>query len=291
MTRQPERTSRCCQELRLRSLRSPAVKGAASRLASRGPDPPPLTGSPLRLDGNEGPLTRTSSRHTNTRRADSCHKHFHRQLLDRGLSAPMRKGGRPVCDTRHSHRLVRRCCEHRLRDCTSTLPAAPATRTPGSAAVLPPTSLFPSHATLSVASGIAAMRTAAAITARPRLKRREEASPSSCAPAGARSRGGVMCVTAAPVSWVSRARRQRVAVGWLVAVSARRVRVCRKCLTDMESRLSRGASRISRFRGLAGRGCGRLGGWRSGVLCATRVRLIFAVQLPQDHGSSWGAAV
>jgi hypothetical protein len=203
----------------------------------------------------------------------------------------MRKGGRPVCDTRHSHRLVRRCCEHRLRDCTSTLPAAPATRTPGSAAVLPPTSLFPSHATLSVASGIAAMRTAAAITARPRLKRREEASPSSCAPAGARSRGGVMCVTAAPVSWVSRARRQRVAVGWLVAVSARRVRVCRKCLTDMESRLSRGASRISRFRGLAGRGCGRLGGWRSGVLCATRVRLIFAVQLPQDHGSSWGAAV
>jgi hypothetical protein len=37
---------------------------------------------------------------------------------------------------------------------------------------------------------------------------------------------------------------------------------------------------------------GRLGGWRSGRLCATRVRLIYAgLGVPQDHGSSWGAAV
>jgi hypothetical protein len=43
-------------------------------------------------------------------------------------------------------------------------------------------------------------------------------------------------------------------------------------------------------------GCGRLGGSRPGVLCATRVRLIcagsgLASPVPQDHGSSWGAAV
>ncbi len=41
-----------------RSLRSSAVKGAASRLASLGPVGPPLTAAPLRLDGNEVPLTR-----------------------------------------------------------------------------------------------------------------------------------------------------------------------------------------------------------------------------------------
>ncbi len=34
---------------RLGSLRGPAVKGAASRLASLGPDGPPLTAGPLRL--------------------------------------------------------------------------------------------------------------------------------------------------------------------------------------------------------------------------------------------------
>lgn len=39
----------------------PAVKGAASRLASLGPVGPPLTAGPLRLDGNEGPLMRTAS--------------------------------------------------------------------------------------------------------------------------------------------------------------------------------------------------------------------------------------
>ena len=41
------------------SLRVPAVKGAALRLASLGPDGPPLTASPLRLGGNDGPLART----------------------------------------------------------------------------------------------------------------------------------------------------------------------------------------------------------------------------------------
>jgi hypothetical protein len=51
--------------------RSPAVKGAASRLASLGPDGPPLTAGPLRLDGNEGPLTRTSSETTTRRRTDA----------------------------------------------------------------------------------------------------------------------------------------------------------------------------------------------------------------------------
>jgi hypothetical protein len=44
------------------SLRSPAVNGAASRLASLGPVGPPLIAGPLRLDGNEGPLTRASSK-------------------------------------------------------------------------------------------------------------------------------------------------------------------------------------------------------------------------------------
>jgi hypothetical protein len=38
---------------RLGSLRGPAVKGAASRLASLGPDGPPLTANPLRLFGND----------------------------------------------------------------------------------------------------------------------------------------------------------------------------------------------------------------------------------------------
>jgi len=47
-----------------RSLRSPAVKRAASRLASLGPVGPRLTAGPLRLGGNEGPLTRTSSEPT-----------------------------------------------------------------------------------------------------------------------------------------------------------------------------------------------------------------------------------
>jgi hypothetical protein len=51
----------------LRSLRCPAVKGAASRLASLGPVGPPLTAGPLRLDGNEGPLTRTSSKPSDQR--------------------------------------------------------------------------------------------------------------------------------------------------------------------------------------------------------------------------------
>jgi hypothetical protein len=51
------------------------------------------------------------------------------------------------------------------------------------------------------------------------------------------------------------------------------------------------ASQISRFRG-SGLGCGRLGGWRSGRLCATRGQTdIRGFGLPQDHGSSWGAAV
>jgi hypothetical protein len=64
------RTSRCCQSLRLRSLRSLAVKGAASRLAPLGPVGPPLTAGPLRLDGNEGPLTRTSSKALRQRSTD-----------------------------------------------------------------------------------------------------------------------------------------------------------------------------------------------------------------------------
>ena len=38
---------------RLGSLRCPAVKGAAARLASLGPDGPPLTADPLRLCGND----------------------------------------------------------------------------------------------------------------------------------------------------------------------------------------------------------------------------------------------
>ena len=43
---------------------------------------------------------------------------------------------------------------------------------------------------------------------------------------------------------------------------------------------------------LVSRGCGRLGGWRSGRLCATRGQTdIRGFGLPQDHGSSWGAAV
>src|SRR5450755_1655177 len=44
----------------------------------------------------------------------------------------------------------------------------------------------------------------------------------------------------------------------------------RSSLTDMESVLSRGVSWISRFRGSGFGGWGRLGGWRSGRLCATR---------------------
>jgi arsenite methyltransferase len=43
---------------------------------------------------------------------------------------------------------------------------------------------------------------------------------------------------------------------------------------------------------LVGCGCGGLGGWRSGVLCATRGQAdIRGFGVPQDHGSSWGAAV
>ena len=43
---------------------------------------------------------------------------------------------------------------------------------------------------------------------------------------------------------------------------------------------------------LVGGGCGGLGGWRSGVLCATRGQAdIRGFGVPQDHGSSWGAAV
>jgi hypothetical protein len=49
---------------------SPAVKGAALRLASLGPVGPPLTAGPLRLDGNEGPLTRTSSEPSDQRSTD-----------------------------------------------------------------------------------------------------------------------------------------------------------------------------------------------------------------------------
>jgi len=37
--------------------------------------------------------------------------------------------------------------------------------------------------------------------------------------------------------------------------------------------------------------CGRLGGWRSGRLCATRGQTDIRGLGPQDHGSSWGAAV
>ena len=38
--------------------------------------------------------------------------------------------------------------------------------------------------------------------------------------------------------------------------------------------------------------CGRLGWWRSGRLCATRGQTdIRGFGVPQDHGSSWGAAV
>ncbi len=47
---------------------------------------------------------------------------------------------------------------------------------------------------------------------------------------------------------------------------------------------------FSRLRCL-GRRCGRLGGWRSGRLCATRGQTDIRGLGPQDHGSSWGAAV
>jgi hypothetical protein len=50
----------CLSDAAARSLRSPAVKSAASRLASLGPDGPLLTAGPLRLFDNEGPLVRTA---------------------------------------------------------------------------------------------------------------------------------------------------------------------------------------------------------------------------------------
>lgn len=61
---------------------------------------------------------------------------------------------------------------------------------------------------------------------------------------------------------------------------------------DMESRLSRGASRISCFRCVVG---GRV--WSAGSVAARRaVRDAGQTDIrgsgwPQDHGSSWGAAV
>ena len=46
-------------------LTPPISTSVPSTLASLGPVGPPLTAGPLRLDGNEGPLTRTSSSPTN----------------------------------------------------------------------------------------------------------------------------------------------------------------------------------------------------------------------------------
>ncbi len=48
---------------------------------------------------------------------------------------------------------------------------------------------------------------------------------------------------------------------------------------------------VSHLRLLVGGACGRLGGWRSGRLCATRGQTDIRGLGPQDHGSLWGAAV
>jgi hypothetical protein len=52
-TRETALPAGCTLAAVVRSLRSSAVKAAASRLAALGPVGPPLTAAPLRLDGNE----------------------------------------------------------------------------------------------------------------------------------------------------------------------------------------------------------------------------------------------